>query len=359
LRVVVKLGTKLLTDSSGLLDRKNIFRIVEEIGQLLDNQIEVIVVSSGAIGAGCGKLKCNPRDLNLREKQAVASVGQTDLMNLYKEAFSGQDRIVGQLLLTSQDLSDRKSYLNIRNTLNTLLKMNIVPIINENDSVTVEEIKFGDNDHLSAIITSKVDADKLIILTDVDGFLDAKGEIVKEIKEVTEDTLKIAGGRGSEYSVGGMHSKLKAAQIVSKICGTDTFLANGRNPGILKKVIDGENPGTIFIGKECGVSHKKRWIAYGLTPSGKVVLDAGAIKAVKEKNSSLLPVGIKSIEGKFNEGDSVVCVDETGKVVARGLVNYKSADLKKIMGRKSVEIEKLLGYKYYDEIIHKDNLVLI
>jgi glutamate 5-kinase len=357
LRIVVKLGTRLLTKSNGAFDKSNINRIVGDLGKLLDAGHEVLVVSSGAIGAGCGKLNCSPIQLSLREKQAVASVGQTALMNLYEEAFSKQNRTIGQILLTSQELVARQSYLNIRNTLFTLLKMNIVPIINENDTVTVEEIKFGDNDHLAAIITSKVDADKLIILTDVDGLLDKSGAIVKEVGEVNDDILALAGGKGSEYSVGGMLSKLKAAKIVSQ-CGAETYIASGRESGIINSIVAGENPGTVFRGQG-RLSHKKRWIAYGLKPSGSIVLDEGAIKAIKEKNSSLLSVGIKGIEGDFVEGDSVICMDKAGNLIARGLVNYSSIDLKKISGKKSTEIEDILGYKDFDEVIHKDNLVIL
>ncbi len=358
MRIVVKLGTRLLTRSNGILDRDNIFRIVEEIGELLDNQIQIIIVSSGAIGAGCGRLGRNPGELSLREKQAVASVGQTDLMNLYKEAFSSQNRIVGQLLITVQELADRKSYLNIRNTLFTLLKMNVIPVINENDSVAVEEIKFSDNDHLAAVITSKVDADKLIILTDVDGLMDRDGKIIKKVDKVTDNILNTVEGKGSGYSVGGMVTKIKAAESVSKICGADTYIASGRIRGVLKKIVDGGNPGTVFTRKNYRVSHRKRWIVYGLKPSGGVVLDGGAVNAIRKKNSSLLPVGIKEVSGNFKEGDAVCCMDR-GEEIARGLVNYSSMDLKKIIGKKSSEIKKILGYKSYDEVIHRDNLVML
>jgi glutamate 5-kinase len=359
LRVVVKLGTKLLTKSDGILDTRNISRIAKEIGGLLDSGIEVIIVSSGAIGAGCGKLDFHPSNLTLREKQAVASVGQTELMNVYKKAFASQGRLVGQILLTSHDFTDRNQFLNIRNTFNGMLKWKIVPIVNENDTVAVQEIKFGDNDHLAAIIASKVDADKLIILTDVDGLMNKEGDLVKEVSEVTDTIMRMAGGRGSDFSVGGMISKVKAAKSVTKHCGKDTYLANGRKSGVLKEIVKGKNPGTVFRGAICGVSHKKRWIVYGLKPQGNIVVDAGAVNALMKKNSSLLPVGIKKVTGSFKSGDPVDCRDEKGKVLARGLVNYSSSDINKIMGRKSSEIEKVLGHKYYDEVIHKDNLVII
>lgn len=359
MKIVIKLGTNLLTKSGGDLDKDNMFRIVREIGALLDDGIEVIIVSSGAIGAGCGNLKCDLKSLSLREKQAVASVGQTDLMNAYREAFSKQNRTVGQMLITAQDMADRRSYLNIRNTLFTLLKMKIIPIINENDTVAVEEINFGDNDQISAIITSKVDADKLVILTDVEGLMSDDGKLIKEIKTIDDEIEKYAGPKGSLYSVGGMLTKVKASRIVSKLCGVNTYLANGRREGVLNEIVNGENPGTVFLGEECGVSHKKRWIAYGLSPTGRIILDAGAVSAIKEKKSSLLSVGIIEIEGDFEEGDSVNCADANKNDMARGLINYSSHDLRKIIGKKSSEIIEILGYKDYDEVIHRDNLVLI
>lgn len=357
--IVIKLGTKLLTKPNGILDESNMFRIVEEIGELLDTGIEAIIVSSGAIGAGCGRFRCNPGELSLREKQAAASVGQTDLMNIYRKAFSKQNRLVGQLLLTAENLTSNKSYLNIRNTLFALLKMKVVPVINENDSVAVEEIKFGDNDHLAAMITSKVDADRLIILTDVDGLMDRDGKLIKRVDEIDNEIKNLAGGRGSDFSVGGMITKIDAAKMVKRACGSDTYLANGRKRGVLKKIANGKNPGTVFTAKKGGVSHKKRWIAYDLAPAGSVILDSGAVKAVMENNSSLLPVGVKKIKGEFFAGYSLRCMDEMGREIARGLTNYSSEDLKKIIGKKSNQIEKILGHKDYDEVIHKDNLVIM
>jgi len=358
MRLVIKLGTRVLTDSRGVLDTDNIFRFVSEAGELIDMGHEIIIVSSGAIGAGCGRMKCFPQNLSLREKQALSSIGQIDLMNSYREAFSRQNRIVGQILLTSQELSDRKSYLNIRNTILTLLKMKVIPIINENDTVAVEEIRFSDNDKISGIIASKVDADKLIILTDVDGLMDENGNIIKEVT-AAEKVMKFAGPRKSAYGSGGMITKIDAAKTVSKLCGIDTYFACGRTAGVLKDIVSGRNPGTVFKGKESGVSHKKRWIGYGVSPSGSLTLDEGAVKAVVEKNTSLLPVGVRSVKGKFKAGDAVRCLDIKGSVVAAGLVNYSSAELKKIAGIKSSEIKNILGYKDFDEVIHRDNLVVM
>ncbi len=357
MRIVVKLGTKLLTRKKGLLDEKNVKCLVEEIGEVLDFGWEVIIVSSGAVGSGCGTVNRNPGDLSLREKQAAASVGQVDLINIFKKYFHYQNRTVGQILLTAQDLARRKSYLNIRNTLFTLLKMDVVPVINENDTVAVDEIKFGDNDSLAAVVASKVDADMLVMMTNVSGFLDEDKKIIKKIDSITSRIEQLAGGGKSDFSVGGMKTKLKAARIVTKMCGVDTYIVNGRKKGNLKKIVAGENPGTVFTGQKCGVSQKKRWIAYGLNPSGKVVLDGGAVSAVLNRDASLLPVGVTGLEGKFKEGNSVSCLNPAGKEIARGLVNYSSGEVKKIMGKTSRQIKSILGYRDYDELIHKDNLV--
>ncbi len=360
MKIVIKLGTKLLTCADGgNLDRENIFRIVCEICEIRSNNNEIVIVSSGAIAAGCGNLGCHPSKLNLREKQAVASVGQLELMNLYREAFAKQNLTVGQILITSHDFSDRISYLNIRNTIFTLLKLQLIPIINENDTVATEEIRFGDNDYIAGVVASKIEADKFVILTDVDGLFSNDGKLIKKIKHLTADIKACAGGRGSSYGSGGMIAKIKTAENVSKHCGINTYIANGRKPGVLKKIMAGLNPGTVFIAADCSIKHKKRWIAFGLTPKGELKLDAGAVCAIIKKKSSLLAVGIKKIKGNFREGDSVVCIDEKGKEVARGLVNYSSDNLKKIMGKISSTTEKILGYKDYNEVVHRDNMVLL
>lgn len=359
MRLVVKLGTGILAKDSGILHRENIRRLADEIGKLLDDGNEVIIISSGAIAAGCGISGCSPKNLNLMEKQAMASIGQTDLMDAYKDAFSKQNRDVGQILITAVDLSSRRSYLNIRNTLCTLLKMKVVPVVNENDTVAVEEIKFGDNDRIAAIITAKVDADKLIILTDVDGLISSEGKLIKEVKKIDKKIIDYAQGKGSVYSAGGMITKINAAKTVSKLCGVNTYIANGKKVGVLQEIAKGGNPGTVFIGGDLRVSHRKRWIACGPPEAGSLLMDKGAVNAVRNKNSSLLAVGIKKVQGNFNEGDLVCCNDEAGNIVAKGLVNYSSDNLKKIIGKKSSSIEKILGYKDYDEVIHRDNMVLL
>ncbi|MEA3506133.1 MAG: glutamate 5-kinase [Elusimicrobiota bacterium] len=359
MRIVVKLGTKLLTKEGGLLDEKSIERITGDIGSLIDAGHEVIVVSSGAIGAGCGMLKIGPAELYLRQKQAIASIGQTELMDVFKKYFKKQDRLVGQILITSSDLSSRQGYLNIRNTIFTLLDMKVVPVINENDTVAVEELKLGDNDKIAGIVTAKVDADKLIILTDVEGLFDDKGRLVKEVKEVNRKIYNYAKDKGSELSVGGMMTKLHAAKKLIKLCGADMYLADGKKEGVLKSIADGNNPGTIFIAGDKVISRRKRWIAYGSEPRGKVFLDKGAVDALVVKKTSLLPVGVSGVRGSFSRGDLVSCVDEQGNEVARGLTNYSSREIDKIAGVRSSEIKEKIGYMDYEEVIHRDNLVVV
>ncbi len=359
MRIVVKLGTKLLTEKSGLLNLKSMGRIIGELGQLMDAGHEIIIVSSGAIGAGCGVLQISPDKLYLRQKQAVASIGQTELMKVFKEFFKKQNRIIGQILITSSDLSSRRSYLNIRNTIFTLLDMGVVPVINENDTVAVEELKFKDNDKIAGIVTAKVDADKLVILTDVKGLYDDKDCLVKEVKKVDQKIYDYASGKGSELSMGGMKTKLQTAKKLIKLCGANMYIADGTKEGNLKSIAEGKNPGTEFIAGDKIISQKKRWIAYGSEPRGKVFLDRGAVDALTEKNRSLLPVGVQKAEGSFSHGDLISCVNQSGTEIARGLSNYSSREVGKIAGLRSYRIKEKLGYMDYEEVIHRDNLVVI
>ncbi|MDA3792217.1 MAG: glutamate 5-kinase [Elusimicrobia bacterium] len=359
MRIVVKLGTKLLTGKSGLLDFISIERITDDLGALIDEGHEIIVVSSGAVGAGCGVLEISPARLDIRRKQAVASIGQTELMNVFKRYFKKQKRLVGQILITSADLSSRKSYLNIRNTIFTLLDMGAVPVINENDTVAVEELKLGDNDKIAGIVTAKVDADKLVILTDVEGLYDDKGKLIKEVRKVNRKIYDYASGKGTELSVGGMRTKLNTANKLIKLCGANMYIADGTKSGVLKNIAAGGNPGTVFIADDKVISQKKRWIAYGSEPRGKVFLDEGAVSALIEKNRSLLPVGVRKAEGCFSRGDLISCVDQAGAEIARGLTNYSSREVTEIAGVRSSEIKEKLGYMDYQEIIHRDNLVVI
>ncbi len=356
--VVIKLGTNVLTDGRGRLDTENIIRLAKESGSFFGTGRKVIIVSSGAIGAGCGTMDCSPDNLSISEKQAMASIGQPDLMDAYRQAFGLAGKKVGQILLSSSDLTARKSYLNVRNTIFTLLDMGVDPVVNENDSVTVDEIKVGDNDRLSAVVASKMGADMLVILTDVDGFMDENRKVMKEIEAIDGTIESLAGKRGSSYAVGGMITKLEAVKMFSRLCGGSTYIANGRKRGVLEEIAAGSNPGTVFKSACRGLNHRKRWIAHGLKPKGTLILDGGAVDAVRKNNASLLPVGIKEIGGNFNEGDPVNCLDSSGEIVARGLVNYSSSALERIKGLNTSDIEGVLGVKSYDEAIHKDNLVL-
>ncbi len=356
--VVIKIGTNVLTDGRGRLDADNIIRLAKESESFTGSGRKVIIVSSGAIGAGCGTMDCSPVNLSISEKQAMASVGQPDLMDAYRQAFDAVGKKVGQILLSASDLTERKSYLNVRNTIFTLLEMGVVPVINENDTVTVDEIKVGDNDRLSAVVASKMGADMLIILTDVDGFMDEKKIVLKEVEKIDDKIESLAGKKGSSYAVGGMITKLEAAKMFSRLCGGSTYIASGRRAGVLKEIAEGANPGTVFKSCSEGLSHRKRWIAHGLKSKGSLVLDDGAVEAVRKKNASLLPVGIKKIKGNFAEGDSVNCLDSSGAIIARGLVNYSSSALNRIKGLNTSDIEGVLGVKNYDEAVHKDNLVL-
>ncbi|MDH5173709.1 MAG: glutamate 5-kinase [Elusimicrobiota bacterium] len=361
-RIVIKIGTAVLTRPSGVINEVTIERIVDDVAELLNAGAEVIIVTSGAIGAGLGRLKLQGG--SIREKQALASIGQGHLMSIYEKFFRKHKRLVAQVLLTSDDLSQRQRYLNARNTLLTLLSLGVVPVVNENDTVAVEEIKFGDNDRLSALVASKVEADQLVILTDVDGFFSAdpraekKVKLLKEIGAITAELEEKASGRGTQRGTGGMVTKLEAARIATA-SGITMYIANGNKEKVLKKIWEGENPGTKFLAGKAKIVSRKRWIAFDTRIEGKITVDAGAREALLKRGKSLLPSGISRLEGRFNTGACVAVVDMEGKEFARGLTSYSSDEIEKIKGKKSSQIEKTLGYKDYDEVIHRDNLVIL
>ena len=361
-RIVIKIGTTVLTKPSGVINEVTIKRIVDDVAELLNSGAEVIIVTSGAIGAGLGRLKLQGR--SIREKQALASIGQGHLMSIYEKFFRKHNRLVAQVLLTSDDLAQRQRYLNARNTLLTLLSLGVVPVVNENDTVAVEEIKFGDNDRLSALVASKVEADQLLILTDVDGFFSAdpraerKVKLIKEVEAITPELEEKASGRGSQRGTGGMVTKLEAAKIATA-SGITMYVANGNRKEVLKKIWNGENPGTKFLPAKEKIVSRKRWIAFDTKIEGKIAVDEGAKDALLRRGKSLLPSGISSVEGRFNPGTCVAVVDMEGKEFARGLTSYSSDEIEKIKGKKSSQIEKTLGYKDYDEVIHRDNLVVL
>jgi glutamate 5-kinase len=362
-RVVVKVGSAVLTSDNGL-NMEVIENLAQDISTLAESGREVILVSSGAVAAGRKRLEiCSFGETPLREKQAFAAIGQSSLMRTYEDIFNRFERKVAQLLLTHDDLSHRHRYLNVRNTILTLLDWSILPIVNENDTVSVEELRFGDNDTLGAMITNLIEADLFICLTDVDGLFTGNPRVDKEAKQVStvakvDNTIKkmadnVFGALGS----GGMRSKIDAADSVAARGGS-SFIGPGRLPGIIKKIFAGEQVGTFFLPRSEKMQSRKHWIAYVLRPQGHLVLDAGACNALLQGGKSLLPSGLLAIEGRFGVGASVQCLDEAGKVIATGLTNYGSADLGKIKGCRSTQIEDILGFKDSDEVIHRDNLVL-
>jgi glutamate 5-kinase len=363
-RIVVKVGSSILASVEKGLHHEVFSHLAEEISELKRQGYEIVLVSSGAVAAGMEKLGYKTRPATITQKQATAAVGQSRLMNLYERHFSRHQQMVAQVLLTRDDLSHRRRFLNARNTLLTLLELGIVPIINENDTVAVDEIKVGDNDNLSALITNLIEADLLIILTDIDGIYDADprrnphAQWIPLLKDPDIDIKGMAGDTLSEMSVGGMVSKIQAAQKASHF-GVPTLVANGTKEKVLYRILKGEEVGTLILPKGETLSSRKHWIAYSLKPRGDVVVDEGAKKAIVQKGTSLLPSGIVEVRGSFERGDSVSCLGPRGKEFARGLVNYSASELKRIRGLRTDFIEKTLGYKYSDEVIHRDDLVVL
>ncbi|MCE5194406.1 MAG: glutamate 5-kinase [Nitrospiraceae bacterium] len=363
-RIVVKIGSNILTDGNNGLDTKRISVITADIAELIKMGYEVMIVSSGAVAAGMFKLglKEKPKDIQL--KQAAAAVGQSSLMWAYEKSFGDLGKKVAQVLLTRDDIADRKRYINSKNTLLTLISYAIVPIINENDTVATDEIKFGDNDNLAALVAGLADAERLIILSDVDGLYSsdpnrtANSVLINRVEKITAEIEKTAGSTGSAVGTGGMYSKILAAKMAIKN-GIIVNIINGKKAGIMLSVVKGELQGTEFSPIKCRRSAKKNWIVDGSRAKGSINLDAGAVKALVLNCKSLLPSGILSVTGKFEIGDAVYCIDENEKRIAKGIANYSSSEIKKIKGKKTSDIEIILGYRYSDEVIHRDNLVLL
>ena len=362
-KVVVKVGTSTLTKEDGNLNIEKIKKIVSELSNLSDKGYDVVLVTSGAVGAGMGRLNMTERPKTMSEKQALASVGQVALTHLYQMLFQEYGKIIGQLLLTKGDFSDRRRYLNARNVCNTLLKNKIVPIINENDAVVANEIKVGDNDTLSALVSGLIDADLLIILSDVQGLYNKNPQkyedanLIEIVGKIDEDIRKTAGGEGSKFGTGGMITKIIAAEMATKI-GTNMVIASGEDPRNITRIVEKENIGTLFTKKHKKISSKKYWLAYGTNKKGVLIIDEGAEKALF-KGKSLLPVGIKEIEGDFEKGTVVKIMNLKNETVATGISNYSSDEIGLIKGHKSENIEKILGHKYDDVVVHIDNMVII
>lgn len=352
-RVVVKIGSRLLAESPAGRPAA----IADQIVELRRRGIELVVVSSGAIALGVRQLHLPGRPRDLPGLQAAAAVGQSRLMQHWEHAFSAHDIAIGQVLLTHDDLGDRRRFLSARLTLRALLDHGVVPIINENDTVATEEIKFGDNDQLAALVVNLVSADTLIILTDVEGVRDASGVRMPIVYDIDREAAPVATGSTSGVGSGGMASKVASARIVTRT-GVPAVVAPGREPDVLPRVLSGADIGTLFVPGPDILSARKHWIAYGARPLGRVIIDDGAARALREHGKSLLPAGLVAVEGEFDLGDTVSIVANTVEI-ARGLAAYPSADLRRISGLQSGAIEATLGYKSIDEAIHRDDLVIL
>lgn len=363
-RVVVKIGSQILFSGSGM-EEARLRGLVSELAALHDRHKEIVVVTSGAVAAGMTRLGWKQRPKTIPEKQALAAVGQIKLMALYERYFSKFKKSVAQVLLTHEDLANRQRYINAKHTFQMLLEASIIPIVNENDTVAVEEMKFGDNDHLSALAATLLAADLLVILSDVEGVYDrdprvhADARIIPLIHDIREIKEIIIGESRSALGTGGIVTKIGAAEKAAA-AGIATVIASGLRPGVLAQVFDASHEiGTLILPEENRLRHRKHWIAYNLKPAGDIVVDTGAYDALVHKKKSLLPSGLKEVRGSFDAGDCVRCLDLDEHEFARGLVSYSAQELNRIKGLHTSNIEKVLGYKAYDEIIHRDDLVLL
>jgi glutamate 5-kinase len=363
-RLVVKVGSSLVTNDGQGLDRDALARWAQQIATLRHEGREIVLVSSGAIAEGMQRLGWKRRPHALHELQAAAAVGQMGLIQVYETCFREHALLTSQILLTHEDLADRKRYLNARSTLRTLLALGVIPIINENDTVAIDEIRFGDNDTLAALVTNLIEADALVILTDQSGLFERDPRKHPDAKAVTEGRAgdpaleAMAGGAGSGISLGGMLTKVLAAKRAAR-SGAHTIIASGREPDVLLRLAAGAAIGTQLVAQRATLAARKQWLADHLQVRGQLVLDAGAVKAIRADGKSLLPIGVHQALGEFERGEAVSCLDDTHREIARGLVNYNAADTRRILRTPSGEIEAKLGYVDEAELIHRDNLVLL
>ncbi|MGM0509177.1 MAG: glutamate 5-kinase [Fusobacteriota bacterium] len=361
MKIVIKIGSSNLIKNSNV-DKEKLEKLSEVLFKYRDKH-DFVIVSSGSIGVGRKILGLEKEDLSIVEKQALSAIGQPDLIKEYKKKFIKKGMKTAQILLTKAELHNRERYLNARETIEKLLEYKVIPIINENDTISNEEIKIGDNDTLSAIVSSTINADKMIILSDVEGLYDKNPKIYKnarlipEVHEITDIILKNSGGAGSNFGTGGMKTKIDAAQICMK-SGIDMYIIKGDNINNLRNILEGKSVGTRFFPENKEEANKKMWIAYGRRENGKLIVDNGASKALCN-GKSLLATGVKKVIGDFKVGHMVRIYDENNNEIARGLSNYTKKEMKKIKGKKSSEIEKILGYKYQDEVIHRNNMLII
>jgi glutamate 5-kinase len=362
-RWVVKIGSALLTNAGRGLDKEVISRFVAQMAQLRNSGVELILVSSGAVADGMMRLGWTTRPRALYELQAAAAVGQMGLVQAYESCFHTYGMHTAQILLTHDDLSNRKRYLNARSTLRTLLSLGVVPVINENDTVAFEEIRLGDNDTLAALVANLIEAQLLVILTDQQGMFDKDPRVNPEAKLIPEAMAndpkleRMAGGAPGTLGRGGMLTKVRAAVRAAR-SGTSTIIAPGKEANVLTRIVNGEQIGTLLLPGQEPITARKRWLAGQLQVRGKLILDAGAVRALRDSGRSLLPIGVKWVQGDFNRGELVACMDEQDKEIARGLVNYNAEEADKIKGQSTDKIETLLGYVDEPELIHRDNLAL-
>ena len=373
-RIVAKFGTSLLTAGTERIDLEVMAALVGQVARLQASGAEVVVVTSGAIAAGRHRLgmahaktAAPGGQAGLAFRQVLAAVGQSDLMQAYQELFAWHDIVVAQTLLTGRDLSDRTGYLNARNTLLAMLELRVVPIVNENDVVAVDEIegpKIGDNDNLSALVANLVDADLLAILTDTGGLytadptLDPNATLIERVERVDADIESLASGSVTSMGTGGMTTKLQAARLATG-GGTDTAISAGREANVLIRLAEGEAIGTFFPATADRMESRKRWMLAGLSVRGSLIVDDGAVKVLREDNKSLLPAGVKDVKGTFQRGDAVSIVNDTGERVGVGIANYDSVEIGQIKGKRSDRIEEMLGHHYGDAVVHRDNLVCL
>ena len=361
--VVVKVGTNVLTHEDGRLDPQRLQALADQLQRLRAVGRKVALVSSGAIGAGMGRLALPRRPADLRQLQACAAVGQTFLMRAYEDCLAKHGIPTAQILLTAGDFDSRGRYLNARNTILTLFEYGCLPIINENDTVSVAEIRFGDNDHLAALVTNLLQAPLLVLLTVVDGLYssdphtDPSAELLTTVPAIDASIMEKASGSRSALGTGGMRSKLRAARLAT-VAGESVLIANGSVPGILDAIFRAEPVGTLFLPHDRTLPAWKRWLGYTARPRGRLIVDAGARQAVQHQGRSLLPIGVVQVGGTFGKGDVVTLLDDAGVEFARGLSNYSSGDIERLRGLRSEQVREALGASAYEEVIHRDNLVV-
>lgn len=362
-RLVIKVGSALLTNDGAGIDRQAIDAWVEQIAKLLSAGKEVVLVSSGAVAEGLVRLGLDSRPQSIHMLQSAAAVGQMGLIQTYETSFRRFDRQTAQILLDHDDMANRERYLNARSVIQTLMELNVVPIVNENDTVATDEIRFGDNDRLAALVANLIDADALLILTDKDGMFDANPDENKDAQLITQALASdssldaLAGSSNGALGRGGMQTKLEAARLASR-SGCNTVIAGGRNQDILTRICEGENLGTLLQAGQTPIAARKQWLAGQLQVKGRLVLDDGAVKVLRQQGRSLLAVGVTQVSGAFTRGELVSCEDSSGQEVARGLVNYNADETRLIQGKSTEEIATILGYCDDDELIHRDNMVV-